>query len=1119
MKLSWEGIRGVAQWLALLLMAGVACGAWCAQHYWKHIDEYVDAAVQQKLQEILPAWTVDYARVAFDPAGQLSISDLSLSPPGANEPAIRVARLHLRLDSQAIARRQVIITHVSIDRPELHLHRSPDGHWNYETFTPPQLSSSGSPNWEMLDGRVIINLDGGQWAPSQQITCERIELRGLPEASRRYLIKGDGLAAGVGRLLFSGMLDPGRGEWELYGKVSDMRVSRTLLDLAGNLVPGANEKIARVLPGRNGGATPDRTNQQNPVRLAGMDGIVIDGAGQIDAASDPVSAEIVADFRLGQTSAVATVDYELDARISNGRLTESIVPIPLHDLNARIRLNPRQFVVEKLSATNGRIQLFVDGGSLQTSGAWHHKYLIKATSLQLDERIQPYLPRTIKKIHDALRPSGTFDIDVDLELAEGALRSVVLRRFHAVDCRVLPSMFAYPLTFVTGDIVQQGDLFHVAMTGMAGDRPVTLDGTVTRTGDVQLHGAASNVPMDEVALNALQLPSQAGVRGALEMLRMTGLLDIQLDLVKGERTNGELKYQTEIQVHDATMNFTGFPYPVENVAGTVKYDPLQRNAWSFSEVTGTRGPTRIAAEGFYDLNHSPGILGLKLSLVDVPIDDALKTATVTASAPLRQVWTDYGLSGEVDIERVEIGWSPGIPPLVALEGIQWRNGTLHPTCLPYSWSNVSGMLHWRDDRLSIHSLQGWHEDTYLHVDGSAHRDAAYILFPREEKFDWQLHLEDLKFMKLNPGNELRAALPANIAAVLRNLNLQGNVDLQCGCDLKSWNDARRTITAQWTGRVFLDGNSLQAGIPISDVHGNVELLSGEWDGERVDLNGYFDLTRLRTLSLPFTRIKGPLRVAGNRVIVGTPAFSDPPENTPAMTDGPANPMQGKQLSADIHGGRVGLDIETVLHPTDNSQLQYRADVKMSDVDIAQWAKDQEIRGQRLRGKSNGEVSLSGQGTDPTATIGQGWLDATPAELYELPVMAQMFSLLKFRPADDAAFRYGFCEFQLRNGAVEFSEIQLVGDALMLAGQGFIGYAGPRANVLNLDFYSKMENQFTFFQPVVELFGNKWIRVKVQGTVDNPSAIIQPQIGPLDTALGGLLKSLEGPPRRTPPMVR
>ena len=114
-----------------------------------------------------------------------------------------------------------------------------------------------------------------------------------------------------------------------------------------------------------------------------------------------------------------------------------------------------------------------------------------------------------------------------------------------------------------------------------------------------------------------------------------------------------------------------------------------------------------------------------------------------------------------------------------------------------------------------------------------------------------------------------------------------------------------------------------------------------------------------------------------------------------------------------------------------------------------------------------------------------------------------------------AFRSAHGEFTVHDGIFDFSQIALLGDAINLAGQGSVGYAGSQQNLVALEFHSQARNRL----PLFRLFQDKWVRVKVEGDVQHPRAKIVPTI-PLDEAYKNFLRTLETgspiTPRPVPP---
>jgi hypothetical protein len=87
------------------------------------------------------------------------------------------------------------------------------------------------------------------------------------------------------------------------------------------------------------------------------------------------------------------------------------------------------------------------------------------------------------------------------------------------------------------------------------------------------------------------------------------------------------------------------------------------------------------------------------------------------------------------------------------------------------------------------------------------------------------------------------------------------------------------------------------------------------------------------------------------------------------------------------------------------------------------------------------------------------------------------------------FNEGFGEFRLHNGFVKFQAIELSGDAFRLMGHGDVEYAADSRGTLNLNFYSKADDQFLWglgqLPLINSVFFDNWLQVKVTGTINQP----------------------------------
>jgi hypothetical protein len=725
-------------------------------------------------------------------------------------------------------------------------------------------------------------------------------------------------------------------------------------------------------------------------------------------------------------------------------------------------------------------------------------------------------------MYDQIQPAGLFNLDIHVVHDGSAKWDVTLKECTLIRCSLLHELFQYPITEVTGAIRQEGDTFLAELDGMAGDRPVSLRGYFRHPGpelEASFRIQAANVPLDQRVLHALRLPKYDAVRRALELLRLEGLADVDGTLERPAGAGQKFSLTLHVDVHDGVLDYMQFPLRLTNFSGTVDYDPKVAPVWRFQNLRGEHKGAVLTGTATFDQYQPPGRLDLRVTALNTAVDQDLHRACITATPALGELWQQLSPEGTIDVRDIAVVWSPGDSPRIDLPSVQLRDGRIQLAALPYPWHDVQGMFAWRQGVATIHSLSAYHGETYAEILGSKDGGAAYVEIEPKPNVPWHLHLDDLRLRRVVCDDELRQALPPGMSSVVSALDPRGPIDIDLGIDLKGFSVAELAadlVTANWGLRAHFDGNSLYAGVELQDVVGNVEIVNGIWDGTAVTADGYVELSSARALNMPLQGIHGPFAIDGNQVTVGTPDFASeewrqwlhgPVKHSPANRY-PRQQLEVDNLYADAdHEGRFGLTGVVILG-ADASRTQYRMDMNLRDASLRAWARDQKLAAGQLKGAVNGRLAMSGNGSSSHAAQGAGWIQISPAELYELPVFAQIFALPSFKPVNKTAFNYAYGEFALHDGLIDFSGIKLVGDALQLAGRGTAEYADDLPGRLRIDFYSQADERFLGGISQIWLIGplfDNWVHVVVRGTLDQPQ--VTTQAGDIGEVGRGLIEDI------------
>lgn len=428
--------------------------------------------------------------------------------------------------------------------------------------------------------------------------------------------------------------------------------------------------------------------------------------------------------------------------------------------------------------------------------------------------------------------------------------------------------------------------------------------------------------------------------------------------------------------------------------------------------------------------------------------------------------------------------------------------------LPLMLDRVAGVLSWDGQRAEIQQVEGWHGGTFLRADSTAGKSPTYFSLHPSEDVSWRLHLPQLSATRVVVDEDVQRALPDSIQATVGTLNPVGPFDFDMALDLKQFIRPDKEITASWKMDVALKGNQVSPGVTLDKTTGHIHLIHGTWNGTTVMAEGYADLNSARIWGLPLNQVTGPFRIVGNRVLAGQPDWVSIPYSS-------ENPHGNQAIQGTMYDGKVTVNAEVVLSPQSAMNTAYNAIINVQNSRLEQWAVENKYR-EKLRGPVNARMSVRGKGPSPLGVTGEGYVQVMPAQLYELPVLLQVFSKLNVQSSGDQAFRYGYADINLRQGQFEFPHIELVGDAVTLVGRGFMGFAGEMERQLGFDFYSEARNEIPIFRPIIQRLGSGWVRVRVDGSINNPRAVVEPRIPILDETFGGFIKELESRQNMGPP---
>jgi len=1081
----------------VIVLLAIGGGGSYVYWLWTRSDELLRQEVLAKLNELAPHWVVDIGRARFDWIRKVHLYDVALRSKADGAPIVTLSEVVLTVDRSEFTQHQNVLIHrIRLVRPTVELERDADGNWNWSELLPLPRSDRLSPEWEIEQAQALLRFQQPEGGPALLVAVDDANVQLVPSGKRQYVVKGSAHVSRVGSVNLDGHWSIDEGSWSLNGDLPELTISNDLLAVADGVSDQARlqrQRLEEALEKLARGTEPDGTPRANDrdVSTAGL-GV----AGTLDA-----------HFSLSRWKPDAEMEFKVLLNLQQGHISHAALPFPLYDVKGVFYVDNHEYRLRNLSARNGTARLLLNLRAGRAPGT-PATVEIEASDLALDERLKEHLPASVRKLYDSLHPTGQIDV-------KGLLR----RDDHA---RWIPEgfvltarqgtcayeKFPYPVADVSGTLTQLKNSTDLRLDfqGLAGRRPVRVVGTVTNPGleaQAVLDVRVDKLPVNDVLIAACPPFAQK----TFDVLKLKGTADALCRLHRPPGPNQKFRWQLACNVFGGSLECQHFPYRVADLSGQIETDSAT-GEWVFKNVHGVHGEAELdVEEGRFVRGDDgqPGWLRFRLTARNAEVDKDLERALPPR---LQKLWQEISPTGQMNL-IADVSWIPGQPFEVALPEVQVSEGSFVLKAFPYPLENVqAAFTYGKDaadpskDRIEIRSLTARHDDTKV-------RSKGFVLASRAEDAtaDWTVRLTDLHVDDLSPDRLFRRALPADLRGVADVLNPQGKLSLSGMIEFRGTTRDDDPVTSAWDLTAVLSQSVLSAGIELRNVNGEARV-RGIWNGSRAEMEGQLDLNSVEVWGHQLTQVQGPFHLKDRYLVVGSPkAFPEVPQGAP-----PSIP-DSEHITAHAFDATFTLDAEALL----NEQTEYHVKVAMKDGNLRKYAERYLSNAHNLRGTMYGWIDLRGSGPDAANVKGAGQLLISPAALYELPIIVQIFKAFSFVPPDKTAFIYALTSFNVADSQFEFREIDLIGDAISLRGQGTARFDGK----LHLDFFSMMSrNQLNvpfLKEYIVDPLTRGWVKVEVRGQVQNPIATYRaaPQ---LDAALERFLSAFNPRAMRAAPRL-
>ncbi len=1040
-------------------MVALAASPFYYRQVFFRVEEEIRARAEAKISQRFPNLEVHVqsARLAND---GIEVRGISLVEPNVVGPQPELAyfdEAFLACDTnlQELVSGDPQITSVKLIRPVIRATRRPDGRFHLGKLRPVSQPENPLPPLTIDSGTVEV-FDPLK-NPSSTFTLRDVHasLHPSDKAAGQLAVSGYFVGDHLQRVEFTGTLDPVSSAWKLQGSVDGLQISSAL---------------RRSLPGPIADAMELLKNVQAPANLS---------------------------FSVRHDGIDALPQFEVNGRIAGGRIEDPLLPYPLTDLEASIHCDNTGFRIRDLTAHHGTTTWTISQFDQHGFGSGKPCVLrASGRQVRLDRRWRDTLPEQYRKHWTNYDPEGDINVECTVSFDGKAWRPM-LKLTALNNVSFCCHKFPYRLERGRGSLTLQNNELDVNLVAFSGAQPVTLKGEFFNpgpeyTGSIEIWG--EKIQFDETLFAAILKPKS---RDAVRSLNPHGTFDFHTQLWRqpNDPLPRPLIHQhLRVSLNRCTVTYDKLPYTLYNLQG--KLD-MQDGQWATNrDLVGVNDTGVVTVSGKLETSPEADQLTLHVDGQRVPLEEELRDALPVQQ---QQIWAALRPRGSIDLEadvqydsrmrkpsidlrmvphggrlpgrelagRIPLAeaaqpTAPIEPEAAPLDDGSAIGTSIAPVAFPYRIERLGGLVHYRDGQVKLIDVRGRHRATEMRADGwcQIQPDGA-----------WRLRLDRLSVdrMRLDGDDrELVSALPAALRQAVAELRPTGPINLK-GMIEFSKTGIQAPLQSLWDVGLYLHQASLRVGPQINNVFGAVHL-QGSSNGARYASYGQLELDSLTYRNFQLTQILGPLWFDNQNFYLGTLPFE------------PANGQPRGRVTARLFGGAAAADCHVRL----GAVPQYRLIATLSNADLGQFAIENMTSHQALRGKILANVDLQGSRGQHTL-VGRGDVHLTDADIYELPLIVSLLSIVRAKAPGPTAFTESDIIFQINGQHVQLKQIDLRGDALDLGGQGELTLDG-QTNPIALELHTTVgRGAIPIISGMFSEASQQLLKVHVVGSLEQPQA--------------------------------
>lgn len=490
--------------------------------------------------------------------------------------------------------------------------------------------------------------------------------------------------------------------------------------------------------------------------------------------------------------------------------------------------------------------------------------------------------------------------------------------------------------------------------------------------------------------------------------------------------------------------------------------------------------------------------------------------------------------------------------------------SFQPTGFPYPLTDVEGKVSWREGRLTISDLRARNGVTTC---------SANVVSQNVPGVGRVVDVSPLRVDQLQVDRDLQSVAGKDTQKFLSFLKPVGFFNVDGSVRITSPADTAAKRKYAWNLRFIAQQNSTLPGEAVAAICGRFRTYGVALQNTSPLIYGELDLDSFFYKDAQVSNMRGPLYYNGADFFWGadaplirnTPVYSDPfvrekidADPTYQIISASASPrvLRGqtqqtisrdvlsaqtasgaaaasalseqtksshierasglRSIEANVFGGRICCD-GVYLGAQDQT---YRLNARLENSALEQALRVFAPGSKPLKGRVNMSLALQGEGKNTAALKGEGSLEIREAQLYKLPQIVKILSLLSVKNPGENAFGSCDVDFKVLSDHVKLTRVLLEGDALTLFGDGWLTIRG-KEQLVDLTLNSRLGNQksqIPILSDVIGAAGDQIAQIRVEGNLASP-VIQQENLPGLKKAWWSIFPEQEPTPAEAAPEER